>query len=95
MQELSKQDGKMSGGRTPNCLHAKNAACIHCLPKEPYDAKYLEDQVGSNGLFVGLRPDLNNIVLYRELFHLQPQQKVQNFVFNVSISNQTFALRYC
>lgn len=43
-QELSKQSGKISQPKSPNCRHTANAACIHCMPKEPYDSKYLEDQ---------------------------------------------------
>ncbi len=45
LQELAKQDGRISVPRSSNCRHAANAACIHCMAKEPFDAKYLEEQV--------------------------------------------------
>ena len=39
--ELSKMDGKIKQGRTPNCNHKGEGACIYCTSKDPYDPEYL------------------------------------------------------
>lgn len=41
---LGKQDGKILRSRDEQlCHHGANAKCVHCVPLEPYDDKYLQE----------------------------------------------------
>ncbi|XP_071501994.1 nuclear protein localization protein 4 homolog [Diadema antillarum] len=43
-QFLSKQNGKIHRQRDEQlCHHGVNAKCVHCVPLEPYDERYLKD----------------------------------------------------
>lgn len=42
---LAKQDGKIVRKRDDQlCRHGANAKCVHCVPLEPYDEKYLQER---------------------------------------------------